>query len=300
MTNKDILISGIGGIYKLNFKNYKCIIENVFKKDINNTSDHLGLSLIADDKFLYHSVSNRFPKNQDIPVKTTIFKINKETMEECNSVIDDNPDIHKLIFWDEYILAVSVNGNVAKYNKDLELIENIINLCDLVPSHLTHESFFTTNNKTSKFLNIDNNIYHFNSILIYENTLYALAHNIQYPSFIIKYDLSSKAVEAIVLENAWYHDLFIIDNKIITNNSPNSLIEVYDLETLSFINSFKLDGFLRGIVEDGEDIFIGSSMNKFENSNIPSKIFILNKQTFEVVQTIMVEDPAFIYDLVIM
>jgi hypothetical protein len=92
------------------------------------------------------------------------------------------------------------------------------------------------------------------------------------------------------------HTPRFIDDKLVICNSHENSLRIFNYDnTFTDIN---LGGFTRGICYDETNIFIGVSANRKSKNPLKSKIVVLNRKNYKVVETIEIPF-AEIYDILI-
>lgn len=283
----ELLIAAENGIYSLIKEN-----DNYKINDVSYDPKHRHFALLNIDNLIYYTKMDAgYKTNGDVNPKGYISAINKDTKEIIYSSQTDNPDIHHMILWNDEIVTLSVTGDLIFYSKDLSKKRYITCLNDLVPKHLSHPPLIVNRGPVGL-----RNIYHFNYSFIYNDILYAMAHNIKNPSFILKYNLLSKEVSTIELDGAMYHDCMVFENKILINDSLRSVFRILDMDGTE-LDRVQLEGFLRGISVNDNFIIIGSSWNKETKEGSKAQLFFIDKNSYRVIDAIDFEDAHQIYDI---
>lgn len=278
----ELLVAAEDGIY-----NYS---DGAFSKIISDGQmRHFGL--LKDGDILYYTAMDTGYKKGNIEPVGYIRAVDINTLDEVYHLDSEHPDIHHMVLWNNKIATLSVTGHFIVYEKDLKDIFMHVHLNNIVPDHLSHPPQITDRGPVGLA-----NVYHFNYCFISNDKLYAMAHNVRHPSFILVYDLITNDVSSIELDGPMHHDCYVHDDKIYVSNSTNSEFLVLDMDG-NKLNNTQLDGFTRGIAVTDNFIIVGSSENKFDSDGRGAKLFLLGKSSFSLLHTIEFVDSSAIYDI---
>jgi hypothetical protein len=278
------------GIYKHSDNGFERIISDGDKKR------HFGL--LQDGDILYYTAMDLGYKGGELDPLGYIRAVNINTLEEVYFLTTKHPDIHHMVMWNGWIATVSVTGHFIVYSKDLQSTIMHLHLNKLVPDHLAHEPFITDRGSAGI-----ENVYHFNYCFIKNNVLYAMAHNVKAPSFILTVDLMSKEVGAIELDNNMYHDCYVLEDRILVNDSRSSSFKAIDFDG-NVIQQAKLEGFVRSIAIKDSSYVVGASVNRHQvdlskrNQKRVCKLFVIDKDSFDVTETIEFAETGEVYDII--